>query len=139
MKNSYQFRSTKISFDFALGNIKGLKNVFSTNDGITVILCLFHLSQAWWRKANKIGLRKKKYVKEAKCVIFNLQLLNFMDYDTAKDFYSLIKNEYSEEKYSIFFNYFEATWFPLNNDDEVKYDFSLWSYFGKFNFKGNKK
>jgi hypothetical protein len=56
---------------------------------------------------------------------FNLQLLSFMDYDTSKDFYSL--------------NYFEATWFPLNNDDEVKYDFILWSYFGKFNFKGNKK
>ena len=27
----------------------------------------------------------------------------------------------------------------MNNEEEVKYDFSLWSYYGKFNFKRNKK
>ena len=55
-----------------------------------------------------------------------------MDYDTEK--------ADTDEYYSKFFNYFEATWFPLNNEEEeVKYDFSLWSYYGKFNFKRNKK
>ena len=53
LKNSYQFKLTKISFDFALGNIKGLNNVFSDNDGIIAIPCLFHLSQSWWRKLIK--------------------------------------------------------------------------------------
>jgi len=63
-----------------------------------------------------------------------------MDYDTAIDFYSLIKKEFpdTDELFNKFYNYFETTWLSINNDD-VKYDFSLWSYFGKFNYKGNKK
>ena len=31
------------------------------------------------------------------------------------------------------------TWFSENDDETVKYNFDLWSYYGKFNFKGNKK
>ena len=31
------------------------------------------------------------------------------------------------------------TWFSENDDETVKYNFDLWSYNGKFNFKGNKK
>ena len=31
------------------------------------------------------------------------------------------------------------SWFSNNGDEIVKYNFDLWSYYGKFNFKGNKK
>jgi len=55
LKNLYKFNPKKISFDFALGNIKGLNTVFTPNEGIVIIPCLFHLSQAWWKRANKIG------------------------------------------------------------------------------------
>ena len=73
-------------------------------------------------------------------MIFNLQLLSFMDYDNAIHYYNLIKKEFpdTDELFNKFYNYFETTWFLMNND-EVKYDFSLWSYFWKFNYKDNKK
>jgi hypothetical protein len=42
-----------------LGNINAITNVFSKNEEIMIIPCLVHLTQAWWRKASKCGLRKK--------------------------------------------------------------------------------
>lgn len=64
LKNLYRFKPKIITFDFALGNIKGLNTVFTRKKGIVIIPCLFHLSQAWWRRANKIGLRKKNILKK---------------------------------------------------------------------------
>ena len=72
LKNTYNFKPKKITFDFALGNIKGIKSVYESSDNIIIIPCLFHLTQAWWRHASKFGLRKKKFVDETKCIIFNL-------------------------------------------------------------------
>ena len=60
LKNTYLFKPYIISFDFGLANLKGIQNVYSEEDYITIIPCLFHLTQAWWRKASKLGLRKKK-------------------------------------------------------------------------------
>ena len=63
LKNTYLFNTKKITFDFSLGNINAITNVFSKNEEIMIIPCLFHLTQAWWRKASKCGLRKKNYLK----------------------------------------------------------------------------
>ena len=51
LKNTYLFKPKKITFDFALGNIGGIKTVFEQNEDVLILPCLFHLSQAWWRKA----------------------------------------------------------------------------------------
>ena len=59
LKNTYLFKPNKISFVFGLANLKGIQNVYSEEDYITIIPCLFHLTQAWWRKSSKLGLRKK--------------------------------------------------------------------------------
>ena len=59
LKNTYKFIPKKISFDFSMGNIKGIQNIYDSSDNVTIIPCLFHLTPTWWRKANKIGLRKK--------------------------------------------------------------------------------
>ena len=141
LKNTYLFKPNKITFDFSLANLKGINTVFSPNDVIFILPCLFHLTQSWWRRASKLGLRKKKYLKIAKCLIFNLQLMSFMDYDSAKEYYELVKNKFNDpnELCNKFYDYFENTWFSENQDDNVKFNFDLWSYYGKFNFKGNKK
>ena len=63
-----------------MGNIKGIQNVYDSSDNVTIIPCLFHLTQAWWHKAGKIGLLIKKFIQDTKCLIFtNLQLLPFME------------------------------------------------------------
>ena len=64
-----------------------------------------------------------------------------MDYVSAKDYYELIKKEFSDDNeiFNKFYDYFEVTWFSENDDETVKYNFDLWSYYGKFNFKEIKK
>ena len=41
-------------------------------------------------------------------------------------------------KFDQFFDYFERTQFPVTDSDGAKYDFNLWNYSDKFNFKENK-
>ena len=76
-----------------------------------------------------------------KCLIFNLEFLAFMDFDSAKEYYNLIKTEFpdTDENLSKYYNYFENIWFPLDGNNEVRYTFKLWSYKNKFEFKGTKK
>ena len=59
LKNTWKFRPKKISFDFGLVNIKVIQTVYSKEDNITIIPCLFHLTQAWWRKASSLRLKKR--------------------------------------------------------------------------------
>ena len=58
VKSAYNFFLTLITNDFGLENLKALEEVYE-NEDITIITCLFHLVQSWWRKCIKIGLRKK--------------------------------------------------------------------------------
>ena len=76
--NTYHWAPKYITIDFALGNIKAINNIFS-NSNTKIITCLFHLMQSWWRKAGNLGLRKKKYIRDTKTILFNLELLPFMN------------------------------------------------------------
>lgn len=62
---------------------------------IEILPCLFHLVQAWWRKANKLGLRKKEFIKNTQTIIINLEALPFMDYKNACKFYQTFKSYYN--------------------------------------------
>jgi len=41
-------------------------------------------------------------------------------------------------KFDEFIEYFEKSWFPKSESDTTKYDFSLWSYYDKFDFRETK-
>ena len=92
LKNVYKFSSKKFTYDFALGNINTLKNVFK-DEQYKALPCYFHLIQCWWRKANKLGLGKQKYAIKTKTLIFNLKLLPFLEKRKAIDFHKKIKEE----------------------------------------------
>lgn len=64
-----------------------------------------------------------------------------MDYQTAIDYYKLLKEEYSEsiEEFANFYNYFESNWLSMENAEDSKFEFNLWNYTDKFKCKGNKK
>ena len=96
LKNAYSFKLNRISHDFDLSNIKALKIVYSYADNISIIRYLFHLTQEWWRKASKLGLRKKKNLNISRCILFNLELLAYMKIEDVKHYYSLIKEAFPD-------------------------------------------
>ena len=137
LKCFYNFVPNYITNNFGLANLKALEIVYS-NDNVIIITCFFHLVQAWWKKASKIGLRRKNYIVGTKMLIFNLELLPFMDYQSANKFYLKLKelDEFKDDLYSLFFSYFEKTWFTCKNKkskEKARYPFELWSYYGKLN------
>ena len=58
LKTNFSFEPKKITMDFALANINAITNVFKDEE-VIILTCLFHLLQTWWRKAIKLGLKKK--------------------------------------------------------------------------------
>ena len=95
--------------------------------------------QSWWRKAGNLGLRKKKYIRDTKTILFNLELLPFMNLKEAHIFYKIINDKFSiNSQLENFYDYFEDTWLSLTDSDKTKFDFYMWNYKNKFNFKGNK-
>jgi len=90
--------------------------------------------------------KKKKYLKSTQMLIFNLDLMPFLEYETANNFYLKLKNNniFENDLYKLFFEYFEKTWFILRLvnikiiNKTVKFPFSLWSYFDKLKNKINK-
>ena len=73
-------------------------------------------------------------------MFYNLQLLPFMSFESAKSFYStIVENIPKTEPFNKFIDYFEHTWFSINDSENASiYEFSLWNYTSKFKFKGTK-
>ena len=137
LKNIYNFQPKILTYDFDLANIGVVKEVFG--DGTLSLPCLFHLVNAWWRKASKLNLRKKEFVKDTRALIFNLELLPFMEINNARIFYNKIKEFYNEDYFQEFYDYFENTWLSENEKINTKFDTDLWFYYGKFKFNGSRK
>ena len=89
-----------------MGNLKVIKKVYGHFKDVIIIPCFFHLTQVCWKNAIKWSLRKKSFIKDTKCIIFNLQMTAFMDYKTVTEYYKLIKEEYPDniDEYIIFMN-----------------------------------
>ena len=106
--------------DFNLAQINGLKNIFGNN--ISIHACFFHYSQAIWRNFLKYGLcNKNSYTSNAE-LLFNLQILSFIDRNKFKDLYKKITKKYSSNKYKSFFKYYRKTWLGS------KYPLKLWNF-----------
>ena len=114
-----------------MANIVAVKEIFG-NETLS-IPCLFHLINSWWRKASKRNLRKKEYVINIRALIFNLEIIPFLTLNNAKTFYTKIKNYYNEECYQEFYQYFESTWLPIEDNINSKFDTNLRLYSRKFN------
>ena len=50
---------------------------------------------------------KKANIPKTRVLMINMKILPFLEKDKAIDFYKLIKEEFSEEKYEKFFDFFE--------------------------------
>ena len=58
-----------------------------------------------------------------------------MPINQAREFYIKIKEYFDEEKFQNFYNYFERTLLNIDQNKTVKFDFNLWCYYDKFDFK----
>ena len=107
LKNYYNFIPQFITNDLGQANLEALEKVYEDNN-VIIITCLFHLVQVWWNKVSKLGLRRKNYIKIIKMLIFNLEMLPFMEYEKANQFYTRLKNleEFDDYIYTTFFSYF---------------------------------
>ena len=104
LKNYYNFYPQFITNDFGQANLAALEKVYEDNN-VIIITCFFHLVQAWWKKVSKLGLRRKNYIKKTKLLIFNLEMIPFMEYEKANKFYTKLKNldEFNDDMYTSFF------------------------------------
>ena len=64
-----------------------------------------------------------------------------MNLEKAREFYLLVKAHFNQDEFNKFYDYFELTWLILEEKDDVKFNFNIWSYFNKFDFinSRNKK
>ena len=62
LKYNYSLEPKKITMDLALANLNAVKDVYGSSN-LKKLTCLIHLFQAWGRKAIKLGLKKKVYIK----------------------------------------------------------------------------
>ena len=58
-----------------------------------------------------------------------------MPINQVREFYIKIKEYFDEEIFENFYNYFERTWLNIDENETVKFDFNLWSYYDKLDFK----
>lgn len=132
------FEPKFITCDFALANIKVIETVF-VHDECTIVTCVFHIIQSWWKRATILGLRKKIFTL-TKTVIFNMKMLPFMKEKEAVEFYKKIKDipPSNIEEYKIFIEYFEKTYLSLDDKEKYKFEFSLQNYTNKIKIEGNK-
>ena len=82
--------------------------------------------QALWRRASKLGLRKKEYIKYAKEMILNLKALSFNKLeDVDKRFLNIQKYFLAlGPPFTDFLQYFECNWIH-----EKKFPKELWNYY----------
>lgn len=121
LKVYFDFYPEFITTDFSMSNINAIEKVFK-DDNLKLITCFFHLVQAWWRKANQLGLRRNEIKEKTKFLINNLKLCAFMSFEEATKYYNMIKNhnDLKDERFELFFKYLDTTWFGFEEKKEIK-------------------
>ena len=78
LKTNYNFIPNIIICDFCNANIKALKEIYE-NEEVNLIPCFFHFVQCLWRKASKLGLRKKLNINRTRILMLNMKILPFLE------------------------------------------------------------
>lgn len=95
--------------------------------------CFFHFSQAIWRKASKLGLRKdEKIFRDCKIMIMNIKALAFTPPDEVKERFEIMKRSFLKlgTNFQEFLTYFENTWMGKKK----KFNINLWNYYPAVRF-----
>ena len=93
--------------DFNLSQIKVIQNLFPE---CKLNTCFFHFSQAIWRNFKKYQLTGINTYDNNRKLLFNIQIMNFIERDKIDKYFIELKKEFRHNKYKNFFNYFSRTW-----------------------------
>ena len=107
LKTKYNFNPNNIMCDFKLSQIKSIQSIFPR---CKIHGYFFHYIQAIWKHFMKYGLPSNKNYSSNVKLLFNLQLLCFINLDKIDSFYNCITKKFKDNKYKSFFNYFKRTW-----------------------------
>ena len=119
LKDNYNFSPINLMYDFALSQINGAKEIFPD---CSLHCCFFHYSQCLWKNFRKYRLCGKNTYNDNYALLFNLQLLCFIDRKRIKSFFGKIKQTFNDNKYNDFLNYFNRNWLGK------RYPVCLWNY-----------
>ena len=108
---------------------------FADEFGVQPNGCLFHLIQAWIRRAAKEGLNTKAERKKLLEMIFFLTCLVFIKPDTISSAFEQIKKEYIglSKKHQNFFLYLEKNCLITTVSKKKGFRIEDWSFFEKLN------
>lgn len=107
LKDQYSFKPRRFMCDFNIAQIKAIQSIFP---GCKLNTFFFHFSQAKWKNFSKYDLCGKDTYNNNIELLFNNQLINFMERGNIDSFFKEIKNKYKNNKYDKFCKYFERTW-----------------------------
>ena len=91
----YNFSPVAINTDFNMGQIKAIKNCTTFKQKPYVICCLFHFSQSILRELKEFNLIKKKLTNRAFEILYNLEILCFIEIRMIKEQFKILKDNIS--------------------------------------------
>jgi hypothetical protein len=83
--------------------------------------CYFHVVQALWRHAAKLGLKKEENVETTKELIEKLSQLCYVEQTELNSAFLNLKSTYTNENFHEFFKYFEKEWIPELKKGTINY------------------
>ena len=99
LKNIYNFSPKIITIDFSKSLTKSINEIYPE---CIIIKCFFHFSQALWKNIKKFEYTELKKIKKTKELLFNIQLMCFINPKNLGKFYNSIIVKY-EKDYENFF------------------------------------
>ena len=107
IKLNIEVNFDKIAFmlDFENASRLALIKVFPKSP---ILGCFFHYVKALWCKAKKIGLTRKKYLKEIMILLFTLKLYQFITSEELDEYINTIDSIYKDKQpFNILIKYFK--------------------------------
>ena len=98
LRGLYNFSTISINTNFDIAHIKALKNCETFNKKPYIICCLFHLSQAILKNFKKYELIKKNVNKRAYEILYNLEILSFIELNNVDNYFKYLKEKISESE-----------------------------------------
>ena len=104
------FKPFLLTVDYERGLYQAAKSALGLSTD-QLVGCLFHYSQAIWRRMNDLGLRKKEILRTTNQVANALILLAFVDMELIDDCFARVAEAFAHVKlYDEVFVYFRKTW-----------------------------
>lgn len=106
LKKGYKFKPKIFTLDFRKVSATAIKQNYPN---CIIIKCYFHCIQAIFKRLKKEGYCCNDKIIKINELLYNLNILPFLNYKIIKRFYEKLVEKYEKESLT-FFKYFEKQW-----------------------------